>query len=84
MRVEKDGGATVAFIADDVADKVAAHGIESGGGLIEENQVGSMNQGLGEANALHHALGEAAKTAVAMRSEADEIEIGGDTITKLG
>lgn len=83
MGVEEDGGAALAFIADDVADEMAAHGIEAGSGLVEEDEFRLVNEGLGKADALHHAFGKAAETAVAMRREANEIDISGNAIAKL-
>jgi len=83
MRVEKNSGAALSLVADDVADEAAAHGVEAGGGFVEEDEIRFVDESLGEADALHHALGKAAEPAVRMRSEADEIEIGGDAIAKL-
>ena len=84
MRVEKNGGAALSFVANDVADETAAHGVEAGGGFVEEDEIRFVDESLGEADALHHALGKAAEAKFAMRSEADEIEIGGNAITELG
>lgn len=83
MGVEEDGGAALAFIADDVADEVAAHGVEARSGLIEEDEFRLVNEGLGKADALHHAFGEATETAIAMRRETNEIDIGRNAIAKL-
>ncbi len=83
MRVEKDGGAALAFIADDVADEMAAHGVEARSWLVEKDEFRLVNEGLGKADALHHAFGEAAETAVAMRREANEIDIGGNALAEL-
>ena len=83
MGVEEYGGAALAFIADDVADKMAAHRIEARSGLIEEDEFRLVNEGLGKADALHHAFGEAAETAVSMRREANEVDVGRNAIVKL-
>jgi hypothetical protein len=82
--VEEDGGAAGALAADDVADEAATHGVKAGGRFIEENEFRLMDQSLCKADALKHPFGEAAKAAVAMRSEAYEIKIGRHAITELG
>ena len=81
--VEEDGGAALAFIANDVADKMPTHGIEAGSRLIEEDEFGFVNESLGEADALHHAFGKTVEAAIAMGSEADEIDVGGNTLAEL-
>jgi len=43
MGVEENGSAALAFAADDVAYEVATHGIEAGGGLVEEDEVGFVD-----------------------------------------
>jgi hypothetical protein len=43
-----------------------------------------MDESLSEADALQHAFRKAAEAAVAMRGEADEIEISGNTVAELG
>ena len=83
MGIEEDGGAALAFIADDVADEVAAHGIEARSWLVEEDEFRLVNEGLGQADALHHAFREATETPVAVRREANEIDIRGNAIAKL-
>jgi hypothetical protein len=84
MGIEEDSGTALALVADDVTDKVAAHGIEAGCRFIEKDEVGFMNQGLRKADTLHHALRKSAKAAVTMRREANKVEIGGYAIVKLG
>ena len=83
MRIKEDGGAAVAFVANNVANEMAAHGVKAGGGLIEEDEVGFVDERLREADALHHAFRKTTETTIAMRGEADEIEIGGNAIVKL-
>jgi hypothetical protein len=56
MRVEKDSCAAIAFVANDVTDEVAAHGIEAGRGFIKEDKFGFMDQSLSQTDALHHAF----------------------------
>ncbi len=84
MGIKEDGGATLALVANDVADEVAAHGVKAGSGLIEEDEFRLVDESLGEANALHHTFGKAAEATVAMWSKADEFEIGGDAVAQLG
>jgi hypothetical protein len=81
--VEEHGGAAFSLVANDVANEPAAHGVEAGSGFIEENEFGFMDESLGEADALQHAFRKAAEAAVAMRSEADEIKISGNTVAEL-
>jgi hypothetical protein len=60
MRVEENGGAALAFIANDVANEVPAHGIEAGSGFIEEHKIGFVKESLRETDALHHAFRKSA------------------------
>ena len=83
VRIEENRGAALAFVADDVAHEVAAHGIQAGSGLVEKDQVGLMNKGLGEADPLHHAFGEAPEAAITMRGEANQIKIRWNAIPQL-
>jgi len=83
MGIEEDGGPALAFATNDVADEVAAHGIQPGSGLIEKHEFRLVNEGLGEADTLHHPFGKAAQAPVAMRSKTHELEIGGNALTEL-
>ena len=83
MGIEKNRRAAISFAADNVPDEVTTHGVEAGSRLIKENQFRLVDQSLRETDALHHAFGKAPETAVAMRSEADEIEISGNTLAQL-
>ena len=82
--IEEHGGASFSLVANDVANEPAAHRVEAGCGLIEEDEFGLMDESLSEADALQHAFRKAAEAAVAMRGEADEIEISGNTVAELG
>lgn len=81
--IEENGSAALALIANDVADEAAAHGVEAGSGLVEEDEFGLVNKSLGQTDALQHTFRKAAKTAVAMRCEADKIEEGGNAVAEL-
>jgi len=84
MRVEENCGAALAFVANDVANEVAAHGIEAGSGFIEEDKIGFVKESLRETEALHHAFRKAAQATIAMRGQTDKIKIGGDAVAELG
>ena len=60
VRVEEDGRAPVAGLADDRADVVAAHGVQRGRGLVEDHQRRVAEERRREPQALLHPLGEAA------------------------
>ena len=84
MGIEEDGGAAFSLVADDVANKASAHGVEAGGRLVEEDKIGFVKESLRETDSLHHAFRKAAQATIAMRGETDKIKIGGDAIAKLG
>lgn len=84
MRVKENGGAALAFIANDVANEVAAHGVEAGSGFIEEDKIGFVEESLRETDTLHHPFRKAAQPTIAMRGETDKIKIGGDAVAELG
>ena len=62
VRVEEDGRAARLRLADDGADVVAAHRIERGRGLVEDDERRVAEQRGAEAEALLHALREAARS----------------------
>jgi len=66
------GGAGMVMKAD-VALR-AIESVEAGCGLIEENQVGPVQQRLGQADALQHALREFAQLFRGVRRQADQVE----------
>ena len=64
MCVEKKHGVALALeLEHEVADLLAADGVEPGHGLVEDDQLGIAHQGLRDADALEHALGELAQRA---------------------
>jgi len=83
MGIEEYGGAAFSLVADDVTNEPAAHWVEAGSGLIEEGEFGLVDEGLSEADALQHTFRKATKAAIAMRGEADEIEISGNAVAEL-
>src|SRR5262245_37539087 len=69
VRVQQDGGPAIALGFNNVANQAAADRIEARSWLVEEDQVGFIQEGLCETDALQHALGKIAQTLVAMRRE---------------
>ena len=59
---------------DQVLDFAAADGVQAGGRLVEDNQFGIVDQGLGQADAALHALGEFADHAGADGAQADHFQ----------
>ena len=84
MGIEENGGAAFALRANDIAHQAAAHGIESGSGLVEKNQFRLVDQGLRQADALQHALGEILQALVAVRREADQVDQRRHTVAQGG
>src|SRR5690606_14489645 len=62
---EEDGDAAVAEGAQVLPDLLAQRGVEAGGGLVDDEQAGLVEQGSGEEQALLHAAGDAAGEALA-------------------
>jgi hypothetical protein len=52
------------LVGDDLAEVVAAEGVEARRQLVEDEQVGIGDEGLRDADALLHALGEVAQERV--------------------
>jgi hypothetical protein len=77
---EKDGLAHAAELEDEVPDLDRADGVHASRGLIEEKEAGVVHEGLGEADALEHALGVAGEAAMAMGLQAHEGEEFGDLL----
>ena len=57
VRGKENGFALVLQPLDDFADFHAAQGIKAAGGFVEDEQIGIVDQRLGEADALLHAFG---------------------------
>ncbi len=74
MGGEEDGLAAAAKFDDEVFDLPGADGIEAGGGLVEDEEVGVVDEGLGEPEASLHALGILADGAEAGPAEPDHVD----------
>ena len=74
VAVDEDGLALAAEALEDVADVAAADGVDAVGRLVEQDEVRVVDQGLGEADALGHALGVGGDRAVGAGGHADEVE----------
>jgi hypothetical protein len=71
---EKDGDAAFLESENKVANLAWAKGIDTGRGLVEDDEAGILNECLGESNALEHAFGVASQPSVASVLETHEIE----------
>ncbi len=71
---EEHGLARLLEVQDDVPDQPAADGIEPGHRLVEDDELGIVDQGLGDSRPLHHPLREAADGGVGGSSKAHEVE----------
>jgi hypothetical protein len=74
VRVDEDGAALVFELLADLADVAAALGVDAVGGLVEQDEVGVVHEGLGEADALAHALGVLLDALLGPVLHADEVE----------
>ena len=71
---EEHGLAPGLQVQDDVAHQAAPEGIEAGHGLVEEDHLGIVHEGLGQPRALDHPLGEAPQRQVGGPREAHEVQ----------
>ena len=71
VRRVQHGAALALELEHEVADLLAADGVEPGHGLVEHDQLGIAHQGLRDADALEHALGELAQGPAARVVETD-------------
>src|SRR5947208_7752589 len=74
MAAENDGLASAGQGDDEVLDFAATDGIETGSGFVKDDEIGIVDEGLGEADAALHAFGEFADGARASLAEADHFE----------
>ena len=74
VRIEKNGRPSVSLGANDISHQSPAHGIQAGGGLVQENQFGIMNQRLGQPDSLQHTLGKILQAFITMGREPDQVE----------
>ncbi len=76
---EEMGGKQNGFSAlrecdDEVLHLVAADGVEARGGFVEDDEVGIVDERLGQSDAPHHSFGELADRSPSRVSEADHFE----------
>src|SRR5690606_19309611 len=71
---KQNGLAAAAELEDEILDLARADGIETGGGLIKDEQFGIVDERLGDADAAGHALGVLAHGAELDGGEADHVE----------
>src|SRR5262249_3700456 len=74
VRVDEDGLTAPLEPLEDAADLTAAERIDAVGRFVEEDDVGVVEQGLGNADALLHALGVGADLVVHAALEADLLQ----------
>ena len=84
LRGEEEGDAVLAVEALDVVPEVlSADGVEAGGGLVQEDDRGLVDERRGEVEAALHAAGIAADPPVGVFGEADDVEQVGDALLDL-
>ena len=66
----ENDGFIFAHLADELADFQNLVGVEAGGGLVEDEHVGVVDEGLGQAHALPVALAERANLLVLLAAQA--------------
>ena len=71
---EKDGDAFGLEVEDEVANLARAKRVNAGGRLVEDEEAGRLDEGLGEADALEHAFGVASESAASGFGEGGEVE----------
>lgn len=74
MRRKEDGFAAITEAEDDIADIFSTDGIESAHGFVEDDEIGIVDQGLCDADALDHAFGVFAEGKFSCVGEADLFE----------
>ena len=87
MGVEQDGHAAfVAEVEDEVAEPFDALGVEAVGGLVQQEDFGLRQEGLGEGEALAHAVTVGSHFRVDALGEADAVDdhAGGAGIEATG
>ena len=80
VRRQEDGGALGAQLADEFADVLHALRVEAAGGLVEHDDVGLVDERQGDAQALPHAVGEAAGLGVGPVEQPHHVEHLGDAL----
>ena len=72
----EDDDDVLADLGEQVEEAVALLGIEAGGRLVDDDQLGIADQRLGDAEALAHAAGEAGQRLLAHVPQIDLVEQG--------
>ena len=73
-----DGDAAADLFEQHLLDLPGRAGVEAGQRLVEDDELGIVDEGAGEGDLLQHALGEAAAALVGVRGEAEPAdEFGG-------
>lgn len=81
---EEHGDSLCAQHAQFLPDEMASLRVEAGGGLIENKDLGLVDQGAGDDEAPLHATGEVADGGVGLFGELEEGEAFGDALTGDG
>src|SRR6185436_3901003 len=84
VAADDDGLAQGAQLPEELAQLNAGPGVEPGRGLVEEQHLGVVNEGVGEAQALLHAPRQALDVGVALPGEIDQLEQVTDHPLALG
>lgn len=76
VRRQEDRLAELVIFANDLPQQNAGLGIESGAGLVQEQDLRIMHHGAGDGEALHHASGKAAHHLLGAIGELEFLEQG--------
>ena len=75
---DEEGDALAGELEEEVPEGAAGDGVDAGGGLVEEDDLGGVDDGAGEGEALLPASGELGDAAGEVGVEAGEVEEFGD------
>ena len=75
---DKGGVGFVGELAEEVEDELTVGGIEVAGGFVGEDELGTVDEGAGDGDALLFAAGELGGEGVGAVGDADAVEEGGD------
>lgn len=81
---EEDAFSGAAEFGDGFLDVLGGDGVEAGGGFVEDDDGGVVDDGAGEGDALFHAGGEAVVGAVGVFGDVEEGEGGLDAVVDFG
>lgn len=81
---EEDALAGAFEFEDGVFDVLGGDGVEAGGGFVEDDYGGVVDDGAGEGDALFHSGGEAVVGAVGVVGDGEEFECGLDSVFEFG